>query len=52
MRVLSGVLFVGAVVWTHLFVDGVNLCNARNGFGGDRRIATLSDLEELAPQVA
>jgi hypothetical protein len=34
MRVLSGVLFVGAVVWTHLFVDGVNLCNARNGFGG------------------
>ena len=32
--------------------DGVDLGNARNGFGGDRRIAALGDLEELASQVA
>ena len=33
----------------HILVDGVDLGNARNGFGGDRRIAALGDLEELAP---
>src|SRR6516165_10858876 len=36
----------------HVFLDSVNLRNARNRFGGDRRIAALGDLEELTPQVA
>jgi hypothetical protein len=36
----------------HVLLDGIDLRNARNGFGGDRRIAPFGDLEELAPQVA
>ena len=36
----------------HVLLDGVDLGNARNGFGGDGRIAALSDLEEFASQVA
>jgi len=36
----------------HVLLDGVDLRNARNGFGGDGRIAALGDLEEFAPQVA
>jgi hypothetical protein len=35
-----------------VLLDGVDLGNARNGFGGDGRIAALGDLEEFAPQVA
>lgn len=33
-------------------LDGVDLRNARHSLGGNRRIAALGDLEELAPQVA
>ena len=36
----------------HILLDGVDLGNARDGFGGDRRIAALGDLEELASRVA
>ena len=36
----------------HILLNGVDLGNARDGFGGDRRIAALCDLEEFAPQVA
>src|SRR4249919_1247273 len=36
----------------HILLDGVDLGNARDGFGGDGRIAALCDLEEFAPQVA
>jgi hypothetical protein len=35
-----------------VLLDGVDLANARDGFGGDRRIAALGNLEELASQVA
>ena len=37
---------------THVLLDGVDLRNPRNGFGGDRRITALGDLVEFAPQVA
>jgi hypothetical protein len=36
----------------HILLDGVDLGNTRNGFGGNRRIAAFGDLKELAPQVA
>ena len=36
----------------YVLLDGVDLCNARNRLGGDRRIAALGDPEELAPQMA
>ena len=36
----------------HVLLDGADLANARDGFGGDRRIAALGNLEELASQVA
>ena len=37
---------------THVLLDDVDLRNARHSLGGNRRIAALGDLEELAPQVA
>ena len=36
----------------HILLDGVDLGNARDGFGGEGRIAALCDLEKFAPQVA
>jgi hypothetical protein len=46
-----GTALVGTCA-AHILLDGVDLGNARNGFGGDRRIAALGYLEELASQVA
>ena len=46
-----GAALIGACA-AHVLLDGVDLGNARDGFGGDRRIAALGDLEELAAQVA
>src|SRR6516164_6700951 len=36
----------------HILLDGVDLRDACNRFGGDWRIAALGDLEQLAPQMA
>ena len=36
----------------NILLDRIDLRDTRYGFGGDRRIAALGDLEELAPQMA
>lgn len=46
-----GTVLIGTYA-THVLLDGVDLRNPRNGFGGDRRITALGDLVEFAPQVA
>ena len=47
----AGTALIGTCA-AHVLLDGVDLAKALDGFGGDRRIAALGNLEELASQVA